>query len=137
MLGGVAAVCALIPFAFYKYGEGIRRRYRSAHTAPKTGRDDVEQPRKREELVIPELSGSPGSTAATNRQGDKPAAEEDNDRNNAWTHVNVTAVKRRQKIDGGPDVKVSEPTSNEQRGGEALSRLVPRAIAKSRAGDQK
>lgn len=104
---------------------------------PKPGRDDVEQPRKREELVIPELSGSPGSTAATNRQGDKPAAEEDNDRNNAWTHVNVTAVKRRQKIDGGPDVKVSEPTSNEQRGGEALSRLVPRAIAKSRAGDQK
>ncbi|PSR94443.1 major facilitator superfamily domain-containing protein [Coniella lustricola] len=39
LIGGVGALLALIPFAFYKYGERIRVRSRFAPTRPKKGED--------------------------------------------------------------------------------------------------
>ncbi|KAI0380314.1 MFS general substrate transporter [Hypomontagnella monticulosa] len=43
LIGGVAAVLALIPLAFYKYGERIRVRSRFAPTGPKKVRDEEAQ----------------------------------------------------------------------------------------------
>ncbi|KAI2627914.1 MFS general substrate transporter [Hypomontagnella submonticulosa] len=43
LIGGVAAVLALIPLAFYKYGERIRVRSRFAPTAPKKVNDEEAQ----------------------------------------------------------------------------------------------
>ncbi|KAH9908874.1 major facilitator superfamily domain-containing protein [Xylariomycetidae sp. FL2044] len=48
LIGGVAAVLAIIPFAFYKYGEGIRRRSRFAPT-PQHKPDDEEQQQQQQQ----------------------------------------------------------------------------------------
>ncbi|KAI1459838.1 MFS general substrate transporter [Annulohypoxylon moriforme] len=45
LIGGVATVLAVIPFAFYKYGEGIRTRSRFAPTEPRKP-DEEAQPTK-------------------------------------------------------------------------------------------
>lgn len=68
---------ALIPFAFYKYGESIRRRSRFAPTAPQPRPGDVEHQAQSEELV----SGEPTvSTELTDKEAHKPVGEvEDND----------------------------------------------------------
>ena len=80
MLGGVAAALALIPFAFYKYGESIRRRSRFAPTAPQPRPDDEEQQRRTEELASAEPSSSPD---LTDREGDESVTEvEKKDRDN-------------------------------------------------------
>lgn len=43
LVGGVAAILALIPFCFYKYGETIRIKSRFAPTGPKKQPDDSDQ----------------------------------------------------------------------------------------------
>lgn len=52
-------------------------------------------------------------------------------------HAILTAAQRRQKINRGTDVDVGESVSNVQKGGAALSRLVPMAIAKTRGPEAK
>ncbi|KAI1089219.1 MFS general substrate transporter [Rostrohypoxylon terebratum] len=47
LIGGIALVLVVIPFAFYKYGEGIRRRSRFAPTGPRKA--DEEEGRRRTE----------------------------------------------------------------------------------------
>ncbi|KAI0100009.1 MFS general substrate transporter [Hypoxylon sp. NC0597] len=49
LIGGVATVLALIPFAFYKYGERIRIRSRFAPTGPKISNDEEAQQTEGEE----------------------------------------------------------------------------------------
>ena len=58
MIGGVAALMAVIPFLFYKYGKQIRIRSKFAPTAPPQEKTD-EETGPREEPV--QTSDSPSS----------------------------------------------------------------------------
>ncbi|KAI1407184.1 MFS general substrate transporter [Hypoxylon sp. FL1857] len=49
LIGGVATLLAVIPFAFYKYGERIRTRSRFAPTSPKKPDDEEAQRTEKEE----------------------------------------------------------------------------------------
>ncbi|KAI1372362.1 MFS general substrate transporter [Hypoxylon crocopeplum] len=49
LIGGIAAALAVIPFAFYKYGERIRTRSRFAPTGPKKPNDEEAQRSEEEE----------------------------------------------------------------------------------------
>lgn len=46
LLGGVAVLLALIPFAFYKYGESIRVKSKFSPTGPKKVHDDSDEAEK-------------------------------------------------------------------------------------------
>ncbi|KAI0893600.1 MFS general substrate transporter [Annulohypoxylon nitens] len=51
LIGGIALVLAVIPFAFYKYGEGIRRRSRFAPTGlRKADEEEARRPTEEEKL---------------------------------------------------------------------------------------
>ncbi|KAI0179070.1 MFS general substrate transporter [Hypoxylon sp. FL1284] len=79
LIGGVGALLAVIPFAFYKYGESIRVRSRFAPTGPKKPDDEEAQRGEKdgEELATPrsdvlsESSSSPSSSGSSIREGSR------------------------------------------------------------------
>lgn len=97
LVGGVAALLAVVPFAFYKYGEGIRTRSRFAPTAPKrdveaappkTAAADDDNQEKRDpsaetsdsaSSIVPSASSS--SMTAHESNTEKPSDPPRNDRN--------------------------------------------------------
>lgn len=68
LIGGVGALLAVIPFVFYRYGEGIRRRSKFAPTQARAeaGRDDEEMQQQRSE----------GSTENGTRVADATASKQ-------------------------------------------------------------
>lgn len=62
LIGGVACLLAPIPFIFYKYGEGIRRRSKFAPTSPPQAESEQERRRsesEEEEAELDEEAGVP------------------------------------------------------------------------------
>ncbi|KAI1770750.1 MFS general substrate transporter [Hypoxylon cercidicola] len=88
LIGGVGAVLAVIPFAFYKYGEGIRIRSKFAPTSPKKPDDEEAQRREKEEEIgsprtdLPPMLSSSSSTV-TDEGGEKRRESQDDDDQNA------------------------------------------------------
>jgi MFS transporter, DHA1 family, multidrug resistance protein len=89
LVGGVAALLAIVPFIFYKYGEGIRRRSKFAPTPskddeessssspPGAGEADDSSHHERNEHAAEESDDS-DSTVAEERGATKDAREKNN-----------------------------------------------------------
>lgn len=67
LVGGVAALLALIPFCFYKYGERIRAKSRFAPTGPQKTRDSADEAEKGRAST-----GDEDETVATKERRDSP-----------------------------------------------------------------
>lgn len=81
LIGAVATILAIIPFMFYKYGEGIRRRSRFAPTSDpgsSNEKDDEEAPRQDEKnSTVVQRVGSGMETASSSRvDGSSSASSE-------------------------------------------------------------
>ncbi|OTA57411.1 MFS general substrate transporter [Hypoxylon sp. EC38] len=92
LIGGVATVLALIPFAFYKYGERIRIRSRFAPTGPKKPNDEEAQPTEEEKSVearadLPPMLSESSSTmideGRDEKRGERRRESQDDDIQNA------------------------------------------------------
>ena len=67
LIGGVAALLAVIPFAFYRYGERIRVKSRFAPTyqKPEPPSDEEKANSRQEEFMRPESRASSSSSSAS------------------------------------------------------------------------
>ncbi|OTA94938.1 hypothetical protein M434DRAFT_70141 [Hypoxylon sp. CO27-5] len=92
LIGGVATVLALIPFAFYKYGERIRIRSKFAPTGPKKPNDEEAQPTEEEKSVearadLPPMLSESSSTmideGRDEKRGERRRESQDDDIQNA------------------------------------------------------
>ncbi|KAI1764689.1 MFS general substrate transporter [Hypoxylon sp. FL1150] len=89
LIGGIAIVLAVIPFAFYKHGERIRIRSKFAPTGPKKPNDEEAQREgKREETEATEprgdlLSSSSSTVVDEGCRGEKRRESQDDDVQNA------------------------------------------------------
>lgn len=67
LIGGVAALLAIIPFAFYKYGKGIRERSKFAPTAPPAQKEQESEEKQvhKDDEAEAVLSSDSSSTQST------------------------------------------------------------------------
>ncbi|KAH8196472.1 hypothetical protein TruAng_009370 [Truncatella angustata] len=105
LIGGVATLLAVIPFAFYKYGAGIRRRSKFAPTQDShdNNNDDEEQQRRSPRDSATRVS-SESSSSHTTAIGDEPQPRE----------------KRRASVDGVQNT-LGEQRGENNRSGEEVS----------------
>lgn len=104
LIGGVATVLAVIPFAFYKYGERIRIRSKFAPTGPKKPDDEEAQrhDEKREEAGVPRndpqpmLSSSSSTVIDEGERGEKRRESQDDDVQNDPRVENVEFGKEQK-----------------------------------------
>ena len=96
LVGGVAAALAVVPFVFYKYGEGIRKRSRFAPTpskkdeeAPESGLDGQKEKEEERSDVIASDSTSTSDTSCAS-SAILPV-------NEAESNVPLTQKKERRK----------------------------------------
>lgn len=75
LIGGVATLLAVIPFAFYKYGERIRARSRFAPTGPKKPDDEEAQRIEGEKSVAPSTELSPHLLESSSTMTDEEVHE--------------------------------------------------------------
>lgn len=91
LIGGVACLLAPIPFLFYKYGEGIRKRSKFAPTPDKDEEEKGEQPT------------SQGSTSSTEAEEEKELDEEMGVPDQQELQRQVQEERRRSQPGGGKD----------------------------------
>ena len=78
LVGGVATLLAVVPFAFYKYGKTIRKRSRFAPTEPKPDEENQEHEKSQNNDESQETSSSDNSTIR--RMSSSSTIEEDSER---------------------------------------------------------
>ncbi|KAI0011870.1 major facilitator superfamily domain-containing protein [Xylariaceae sp. FL0662B] len=89
LIGGVATLLAVIPFAFYKYGERIRIRSRFAPTNKRNPDDEEKQRDNREEVlagVPPQLSTS-SSTMLEDEERELGDENKRKSQDDCWKHT--------------------------------------------------
>lgn len=105
LIGGVAALLAVIPFAFYRYGERIRVRSRFAPTGQRPEQppgDEEKATSRQEEFMRPEsrASSSSASSAAESFSSDTLATDRER---------NAGVEKERRKDEDVPQNELGEP----------------------------
>lgn len=104
LIGGVAALLAIIPFAFYKYGERIRIKSRFAPTGQKPGppSDEEKATSRQEEFMRPESRASSSSSSSAAASFSSSTLATDRERNAGFE-------KERRKDEDVPQNELGEP----------------------------
>ena len=105
LVGGIAAVLAVVPFVFYKYGEGIRKRSRFAPTPSKQDEESQDTEKEKEdggagaERTTSNSSNASGTTSLPSTIRDDESCEDE-----SGTHE-----KARKRDDDVPQNAFGEP----------------------------
>ena len=104
LIGGVAALLAIIPFAFYKYGERIRIKSRFAPTGlkPEPPSDEEKATSRQEEFMRPESRASSSSSSSAAASFSSSTLATDRERNTG-------PEKERRKDEDVPQNELGEP----------------------------
>lgn len=116
LVGGVAAALAVVPFVFYKYGEGIRRRSRFAPTSPKQDEEanPVEEktdeartpPSHRDSVSSSSVPSSGSSSTVLDRENSNPQANEKKQEAQLASDQSSVGEPRMENVDLGKEGEV-------------------------------
>ncbi|TVY43665.1 Citrinin biosynthesis cluster MFS transporter [Lachnellula occidentalis] len=113
LIGGVAAILAPIPFIFYKYGEGIRKR---SKFAPTPGHENVEQ-----EAPWEQAQESDSSSVGHQSSSENTDVEEGVPVNGVQLEGvefgNITKAEGRREVDGREEKIKTGPERDLEKGG--------------------
>lgn len=112
LIGGVAALLAVVPFVFYKYGEGIRRKSKFAPTPPKKDEESQEKEREEESEAVrtisdssspSEISSVPSTVHEDEADRGAPRDHEEEHKRHSDVHQNAFGQPRTENVNFGKE----------------------------------